>query len=79
MSELRLKADRFVNLKLEVIKRSHILPGGENYYGPQRAWNFMRLVSRFFPRKENATYCSIQILSQILYRVTPHHTGGAKY
>lgn len=37
MSGLRYKADRFVNLKLEVIKKSSILLYEENYYGPQRA------------------------------------------
>lgn len=49
MPGLRFKADRFVNLKLEVIKRSLILPYGENYYSPQRAWNFMRFVRTLLP------------------------------
>lgn len=67
-----------MNLKLEVIKRSLILPYGESYYGPRQAWNFMRLVSRvFFPsRNEKAPVTVISRLFQNLYRVVAHHIAA---
>jgi len=56
-----------VNLKLEVIKRSFILPYGENYYGPQQAWNFMRLVSRVFSTR-NAK-APVTVLSRLFFKI----------
>lgn len=67
MPRWQFKADRFVNLKLKVIKRSLISPYGENYYGPQRARNFMHRFARFpssLPR-----YAKILIITS-LFRVS---------
>lgn len=66
---MRFKVDRVVNLKLEVIKRSLILPYGENYYGPQRPWNFMRLVSRIFSLRNAKALPYYTVLSRFSFKI----------